>query len=524
MRASSFFILLLMAVAALFASGYMIYWALPNVHEQPLLITLDLGVLLLVAFVVYKILAQVIKSTIFRAKGTEGEAKMLIGLWKFGLVFIVLLVILDRYLQLGQVGALLGAFGGLFLGWSLQQPVSGFAAWLLVTLRRPFRVGDRIQLPSYGLVGDCIDVGPMYTVLDQVGGSVGSEEPVGRHVLIPNAMLFGNLVINYTPRKAEVVTEVKHKEVAESHILDEVVWNIPLGSNLDAAEKVLIESAREVTDDIIKKTKQEPYVRGESYSSGVTLRLRYMTLATDRPRIAYEINKKIFNKLYQPYRLGDRISIPAWGIVGDVVDFGAMFTTLHQVGGNVGTEDPVNRPIVIPNSVLQGLWVINYTSEMQEAKPMLPTSEVTTYMLDETVWRITFDSEWREAESIMIKAAESVTGDIIKSTGKEPYVRSDVYDYGVYMRLRYMVTATDRPRIMHEINRQIFDGISKSKKVDFAIPYIYSYKKGMEYFKRPGKIELTNAICKCGALNQSGARFCSNCGKEIEGTGADEGS
>jgi len=249
-----------------------------------------------------------------------------------------------------------------------------------------------------------------------------------------------------------------------------------------------------------------------------------MTLATDRPRIAYEINKKIFNKLYQPYRLGDRISIPAWGIVGDVVDFGAMFTTLHQVGGNVGTEDPVNRPIVIPNSVLQGVWVINYTSEMQEAKPMLPTSEVTTYMLDETVWRITFDSEWREAESIMIKAAESVTGDIIKSTGKEPYVRSDVYDYGVYMRLRYMVTATDRPRIMHEINRQIFDGISKSKKVDFAIPYIYSYKKGMEYFKRPGKIELTNAICKCGALNQSGARFCSNCGKEIEGTGADEGS
>lgn len=300
MRASSFAILTLIAIAALIASGYAIYWVLPDVHQQPILIALELGVLMLVAFAVYKILARAIHTTIHHAHGTEGEAKMLIGLWKFGLVFIVLLIILDRFFNLGEVGALLGAFSGLLLGWSLQQPVSGFAAWLLVTLKRPFRVGDRIALPSYGLVGDCIDVGPMYTVLNQVGGSVGSEEAVGRSILIPNAMLFGNLVINYTPRKADIQPESKHKELEDSYILDEVVWNIPLGSNLDAAEKVLIESAQEVTDDIIKKTKQEPYIRGESYSSGVTLRLRYNTLAKDRPRIAYEINKKIFTKLFQP--------------------------------------------------------------------------------------------------------------------------------------------------------------------------------------------------------------------------------
>ncbi|MBO3803078.1 MAG: mechanosensitive ion channel, partial [Candidatus Brockarchaeota archaeon] len=279
---------------------------------------------------------------------------------------------------------------------------------------------------------------------------------------------------------------------------------------------VLIKSAEEVTEDIIEKTGQHPYVRGESYSSGVTLRLRYMTLATDRPRIAYEINKRIFARLFQPYKAGDRISIPAWGIVGDVVDFGPMFTTLHQVGGSVGTEDPVNRTITIPNSVLQGTWVINYTPEIRDEAAFLPTSEARSYLLDETVWRITFDSDWEEAEKIMIEAAEDVTADIIKATGKKPYVRSDVYDYGVYMRLRYMTLATDRPRVMHEINKKIFEKISESKRVDFAIPYIYSYKRGLDFISRPGNSESASSACQCGALNPPTASFCSNCGKKLK--------
>lgn len=516
MRASTFAVIMIVALGSLVATGYLIHWAFPLTEVEPLRITLELSTLLVVAYVVYKAISTVIRTTILRAKGKEGEARMLVGLWKFIVVFILLLIILDRYFQLGNIGAIIGAFGGMFLGWSLQQPVSGFAAWLLITLKRPFRVGDRIQLPSYGLVGDCIDVGPMYTVLNQVGGSVGSEEAVGRDILIPNAMLFGNLVINYTPRKSEMQVEVKQKESTESHILDEVVWNIPLGSNLEEAERVLIESAEEVTGDIIKKTGQHPYVRGESYSSGVTLRLRYMTLATDRPRIAYEINKRIFKRLFQPYKVGDRISIPAWGIVGDVVDFGPMFTTLHQVGGTVGTEDPVNRTITIPNSVLQGTWVINYTPEIRDDTALLPTSEAKSYLLDETVWRITFDSDWEEAERIMIEAAEEVTGDIVRETGKKPYVRSDIYDYGVYMRLRYMAPATDRPRVMHEINKKIFERISESKKVDFAIPFIYSYKRGLDFIARPGNFEPANVACQCGALNPSKATFCINCGRKLK--------
>jgi hypothetical protein len=62
-----------------------------------------------------------------------------------------------------------------------------------------------------------------------------------------------------------------------------------------------------------------------------------------------------------------------------------------------------------------------------------------------------------------------------------------MYDYGVYMRLRFMTKATDRPRITYEIVKLIFQGFQRSARVDFAIPYIYSFRKGVQASARYGE-------------------------------------
>jgi len=258
------------------------------------------------AFVFYKISANAIKAAIRMSKGTEGEVKMILGLWRFIIIFLTLVIILSFYYELGAMWLVISGFVGMFLGWSLQQPVSGFAAWLLITLKRPFRVGDRVQLPSYGLVGDVMDVSPMYTVLNQVGGAVGSEEAVGRHVLIPNAMLFTSLVINYTPKWEKMPPPAPLQQEFSAHILDEVVVRITFDSDWDEAERILLSAASGVTADIIKATGQEPYIRSEmSEYYGVVMRLRYMTLATDRPRVTHEICKRIF----QDVRSNDKVDL-----------------------------------------------------------------------------------------------------------------------------------------------------------------------------------------------------------------------
>lgn len=230
----------------------------------------------------YHLGALTIQASIKAKRGAVGEVTMLVGLLRVVALIGIGVALLYFFGELQRVGTALGAFSGLLLGWSLQAPVSGMAAWVMISLKRPFRVGDRIQLPSLGLVGDVVDIGPMYTELNQVGGAVGSEEAVGRPILIPNAMLFSQVVINYTAQQDAAFT------------LDEVVIRITYDTDWEQAERILLDAARQTTQDIIAHTRQEPYVRADVYDYGIYMRLRFMTKATDRPRISYEIIKRIF--------------------------------------------------------------------------------------------------------------------------------------------------------------------------------------------------------------------------------------
>jgi len=253
--------------------------------------------------ILYKVGAFFLKSFWLKLGAKEGEAIMLQGLFKFFMLIVGFLAIVTQWFSLGSLGAIFAAFGGMFLGWSLQGPISGLAAWLLVSAIRPFSVGDRVQLPSFGLVGDVVSVSPLYTTLNQVGGSVGSEEPANRTVLIPNAMLFGALVINYTPKdQEELIQQSRDRKKlpvsASSYMLDEFVLRLSFDSDWDEAEQLLLNAAKEVTVDIIKETKQEPYIRADmSDWYGAYMRLRFMTLATDRPKIIHEISKRVFKEI-----------------------------------------------------------------------------------------------------------------------------------------------------------------------------------------------------------------------------------
>jgi len=240
---------------------------------------------------VHQLLALCLTEYVRWRKGPPGEAKMLIGFVRVLAVVVVVIALVYSLGLLKAISAVVAGFVGLLLGWSLQAPVSGMAAWMLITLKRPFRVGDRVLFPSLGLNGDVKHIGLMYTVLDQVGGAIGSEEAIGRDILIPNAMLFGQVAINYTPR------------ATAAYFLDEVVIRMTYDSDWDTAEQILLNAAREVTSDIIRATGQEPYIRSDIWDYGILLRLRYMTMAKDRPRITHEIVKRIFKEVQRNPRV-----------------------------------------------------------------------------------------------------------------------------------------------------------------------------------------------------------------------------
>jgi len=70
------------------------------------------------------------------------------------------------------------------------------AGWAFILTRRPFQVGDRIEVT--GLKGDVVDVRLFRFSLMEVGGWVDAEQSTGRLVHVPNGVVFNQPVHNYT--------------------------------------------------------------------------------------------------------------------------------------------------------------------------------------------------------------------------------------------------------------------------------------------------------------------------------------
>ena len=99
---------------------------------------------------------------------------MLASVLRVVAVVVAGLLVLDFLGWLPGSWAVVAGFVGLLMGWSLQAPVSGLAAWVLVNVKRPFRIGDRVMLPSMGLTGDVSQIGMMST-RPESGGRDGRQ-------------------------------------------------------------------------------------------------------------------------------------------------------------------------------------------------------------------------------------------------------------------------------------------------------------------------------------------------------------
>lgn len=285
------------------------------------------------------------------------EGTMVGRIYRLLAVLAVALALAYGLGALATFGTFFSLFGGMLLGWSLQAPVSGFAAWILISVKRPFRPGDRIQFPNLGVTGDVKDMGPMYTVLDQVGGTIGSEEAVGRYILVPNAMLFSQVVINYT-----VLQE-------SPFMLDEVIVRITFDSDWEAAERIMLDAAREVTSDIIQLTGVQPYIRSDLYDFGVYLRLRYQTRVGDRAEISYRINRLIFESVQRSESVD--LAIPyvySYRKGSETKD--EPFETRLPPGGERAVASP---PRVLPLAAIESSVQLDDDSEIEQtARSMSP--------------------------------------------------------------------------------------------------------------------------------------------------------
>ena len=252
---------------------------------RPLILTV-LTLALLVNLKVYltRVMRRKLKEQAFLQENATSFLKVWNLIWKFLIAVLVLMAMSGSLRLLG----LTAGFFGMMLGWSLQQPVTGIAAWLMIILKKPFKIGDRVIIA--GITGDVTGISLTHVILNQVGGSIGGEERSGRGILIPNAILFQNIIINYT--------------LEQEYMLDEVPVRLTFDSDWDRAKEIMLEAAERATKEIVAKT-AKPFIRCEFLDWGILVRLRYSTIPARRQEIStniIEILLKEFGKEYPRVR------------------------------------------------------------------------------------------------------------------------------------------------------------------------------------------------------------------------------
>ena len=170
---------------------------------------------------------------------------------------------------LGLVGA------GLAI--ALKDPVSNLAGWAFIMWRRPFEVGDRVQVGPHA--GDVIDLGLFQFTLNEIGVWVDADQSSGRIIHIPNGQVFTEPIANYDKGFKYIWNEVPVLVTFESdwrkakQILTKIA--VQHAQHLTAgAEQELLTASRQY---VINYTKLTPIVYTRVVQTGaVQLTIRYL--------------------------------------------------------------------------------------------------------------------------------------------------------------------------------------------------------------------------------------------------------
>lgn len=99
---------------------------------------------------------------------------------------------------LGGVSGVAAYLGVVSAGFAIafQDPLVNLAGWLFIAVRRPFVVGDRIQIGEHA--GDVIDRRLFQFTIVEIGSWVDADQSTGHVIHIPNGWIFKNSTMNYT--------------------------------------------------------------------------------------------------------------------------------------------------------------------------------------------------------------------------------------------------------------------------------------------------------------------------------------
>jgi small-conductance mechanosensitive channel len=124
---------------------------------------------------------------------------------------------------------------------AMHDTIANVAGWIFIVWRRPFRVGDRIQIAQ--IAGDVIDIRPFQFSVIEIGNWVDADQSTGRIVHVPNSQVLREPLANYV--------------TGFEYIWHEIPVLITFESNWEEAKAILERIANEKTTHLSEGAEAE---------------------------------------------------------------------------------------------------------------------------------------------------------------------------------------------------------------------------------------------------------------------------
>jgi small-conductance mechanosensitive channel/nucleotide-binding universal stress UspA family protein len=212
-------------------------------------------------------------------------------------------IVLATVWNLANLGLTLGIVAGALV-LILQRPLTNIIGWMIILFKRPFQIGDRIEINN--VKGYVVEIGILSTKVREFGAWLDGDDLTGRHIGIPNYWFIEYSLHNYT--------------FHTRYIWDRVTVTLTYESDIELAEFFLLEATRDVIGETMKVAAplverdlelkklstalvMEPEIRLKMVPSGVDISAIYFCLASERHRVYTEILRKAWKSLSSDTRV-----------------------------------------------------------------------------------------------------------------------------------------------------------------------------------------------------------------------------
>jgi len=213
----------------------------------------------------------------------------------YTIVFLGFLLIGRTWIEaIGSLATFLGLLSA-GLAIALRDPVTDIAGWIFLVWRKPFDVGDRIQIGDNK--GDVVDIRFFKFTVLEIGNWVHADQSTGRLIHIPNHLILRDPIANYTRDFEFIWNEIEILFTFESDwkkakkIIEEVT-NSHLKDYVNDAEQQLRHATKSY---LIRFRNLTPIVYTDVVDNGIKLTIRHLS----NPRSRRGINQIIWEDILE---------------------------------------------------------------------------------------------------------------------------------------------------------------------------------------------------------------------------------